>query len=279
MIHQVNRRQEIFPWNHNFETGIHNIDSQHRKLVDLVNLLAEHVIYNSELEVPVSVFNELAEYAVYHFAEEEAVWEEAISGDEWELGHKTVHIDFVATVESLKRRYEGDPSHSVIDEVLSFLTRWLALHILESDKRMAVAVLAIRSGMSRDDAKAIAEQEMTGTTRVLIETILSMYENLSSRTLRLMREVADRRKEEALAAEVNRRLEEQAEKLKQVNGELEQFAYIASHDLREPLRMVSSFLSLIEKRNPQLDTDSKEFLDYARDWRATITVAGQRQLG
>ncbi|HEY5367703.1 MAG TPA: ATP-binding protein [Hanamia sp.] len=50
------------------------------------------------------------------------------------------------------------------------------------------------------------------------------------------------------------------------NTELERFAYIASHDLQEPLRMVTSFMNLLEKRmSGQLDDTSKQYIHYAAD--------------
>ncbi|WP_407067147.1 PAS domain S-box protein [Haloterrigena salinisoli] len=66
--------------------------------------------------------------------------------------------------------------------------------------------------------------------------------------------------------EYQRRLEETIDRLEESNERLEQFAYAASHDLQEPLRMVSSYLQLIESRyGDALDADGEEFLEYAID--------------
>ncbi|WP_425494346.1 PAS domain S-box protein [Natronoglomus mannanivorans] len=66
--------------------------------------------------------------------------------------------------------------------------------------------------------------------------------------------------------ERERRLEDLVDKLEESNERLEQFAYAASHDLQEPLRMVSSYLRLVEDRYADaLDEDGQEFLEFAVD--------------
>ncbi len=62
------------------------------------------------------------------------------------------------------------------------------------------------------------------------------------------------------------RLEELIDKLKMSNKELEQFANVSSHDLKEPLRMITNFLQLLKRRyTDDLDEDANDFINFAVD--------------
>jgi PAS domain S-box-containing protein len=80
------------------------------------------------------------------------------------------------------------------------------------------------------------------------------------------RDITLQKESEILLKELNDKLKIRAEELANSNVELERFAYVASHDLQEPLRMVSSFLQLLQKKyEPQLDETANKYINLAVD--------------
>ncbi|MFZ2974231.1 MAG: bacteriohemerythrin [Ferribacterium limneticum] len=209
---------DIFPWDDNFNTGLSTVDEQHHKLVRLLNDLAGHVAFKTDELTLDRLFDELAEYAVYHFGSEEAIWRTYLANDPGEIAHRKTHASFVDEVVRMRQGLASRPLMEVAEETLGFLARWLASHILETDRYMAYTVLAIQDGLPVDAAKARAKEQMGGTTRTLIDIILSIYGTLSNNTLRLMRELAEHRQAQTSLNEAKAALEASNSLLQTVVG-------------------------------------------------------------
>ncbi|MFI1143356.1 CHASE3 domain-containing protein [Streptomyces sp. NPDC020780] len=145
----------------------------------------------------------------------------------------------------------------LIGFVLTVVSLSLLLHRVVGRplSRLATASSGVRSGAF--DRRI----EVHGPSDV--RAVASAVEDMRRR---LVAELAESQERETLLAE-------QTGELRRSNAELEQFAYVASHDLQEPLRKVASFCQLLEKRyGTELDERGKQYIDFAVDGAKRMQV-------
>ncbi|NIB41003.1 diguanylate cyclase [Pseudomaricurvus alkylphenolicus] len=236
---------EVFPWSSKFETGIDIIDKQHQRLVQLLNQLANAIVHDDVLEHR-RIFDELTAYAEYHFETEEAIWKKNLADDEWTQRHCQEHRKFLPDAMKLKTSASEHPSREELEQILKYLMRWLATHIVDGDMRMALVVKLSQAGLEIDDAKRSASEQMQSAARLLIDAVLIMYDALSSRTLDLMRERLQRQEAQDRLKSLNRELEKLAT-TDQLTGLLNRrsFDEIFSRELRRAQRVSSNLVFIM----------------------------------
>lgn len=120
--------------------SVHNetIDTQHKRLVEMINELDQAVTSGKEYQIVNKVLEQALEYTVYHFQTEEDLMEQA-SFPEREQ-HTAEHEAFKRKVKQLQKR-ETNLDILVPIELLMYLRNWLTKHIQSSDKDLGLFLL------------------------------------------------------------------------------------------------------------------------------------------
>lgn len=120
-------------WGKILSVGIDEIDEDHRKLIDIFNILNHSVIKGESPEYLAATLEELINCTVWHFSHEERLMlKYRYPGFE---EHKAEHRELIESVKELQQKVlQSD--RPVAEEHIEFLERWLTEHILTADGRL-----------------------------------------------------------------------------------------------------------------------------------------------
>lgn len=122
----------LITWKEIYSVDISEIDSQHKKLIDMINSLHDGMIGGKNEETISKVLFDLIDYTTTHFLTEEKLFDK-YGYPETEL-HKQQHNNLVEKVIEIQNRYHyGEPVLTM--ELINFLRDWLNEHIIGSDKK------------------------------------------------------------------------------------------------------------------------------------------------
>lgn len=124
-------RTDLMIWDDRIQIGIKEIDDQHKVLVDLINEIYMIMKQGNGLDAMASVVGELASYTAEHFRYEEGLLERAKYPDI--VRHKQIHVSVVNQVLGYKKQLEDGTLD--VNELMSFVSDWLARHIKAEDRQ------------------------------------------------------------------------------------------------------------------------------------------------
>lgn len=122
----------LIDWTHDLSVDIEEIDSQHKKLIALINELHDAMRIGQGKIVLEKILNELVLYTGTHFGYEEQLMK-TYNFTEY-AAHREEHAQLTAKVAAIQQQYQSGALVMSI-EVLQFLKQWLAFHIQGTDKR------------------------------------------------------------------------------------------------------------------------------------------------
>lgn len=123
----------LIVWSDSLSIGVKEIDEQHRKLVQLINGLHDHMVAGDAREIMGKVLERVIQYTAFHFETEEKLMQ--LHGFGGGAAHVREHKALVAKAVDLQSKFSSGQT-AITMETMTFLRDWLQHHILESDKML-----------------------------------------------------------------------------------------------------------------------------------------------
>jgi len=172
---------QTFEWTEQYATDLSTVDTQHQHLVDLINGLGRSLSDNEVDQLQLEqLFGELAEYAKFHFDEEEKLMRATGIDERHIQKHEQAHRHFLRDVGALIEAGAGTADKSG-SGVLDFLVHWLGYHILGQDQDMGQQIKAVRAGVSPEQAYAQNERQQDAAIEPLMGALNQLVQQLSAR--------------------------------------------------------------------------------------------------
>ena len=188
---------ESFHWDKYYETDIASVDEQHHKLVDLINELGNVIAGSTAEALDVEkTLVRLADYAKFHFADEEALMDASNIDQRHRTHHKAVHALFLRDIENILHEPEARNA-SKLNSLLEYLVNWLAFHILGEDQSMALQIQAVAKGMSPELAYSQFEYGTVDSVKPMLKAVKFLFSQLddANRKLNLANELLEEKVE------------------------------------------------------------------------------------
>lgn len=121
---------DILKWRQSYETGVEEMDEQHKKLIDLINTMYRVMRGKHEASAVDGVLEEMAEYAGVHFKAEEAMLK-SLDFKEYQ-DHVALHQEYQLRMEELMAEHSREPEKAE-KNIYTFLRKWWLEHIVQED--------------------------------------------------------------------------------------------------------------------------------------------------
>lgn len=121
-------------WNLSLATGIRQVDLQHQELIDIINELEAAHLAGRQEQALQELLPQLAAYALFHFATEEAMMKKSGECADHAIKHIEGHRAFAEKVAAFRAR---PVTPAELAELVAYLNAWLIEHIMKTDREMA----------------------------------------------------------------------------------------------------------------------------------------------